>query len=157
MWGAVAQARDPPGCSGSATWSRAHANPALHQAVSAAAVHTKVHVRRRAPGVGGGTGRRSVRPPCGGTSSRPRSPPATARPSSSHVHRIPYFASDVKYARFVTVKTPCAGSEATTATGVRPPLPARLGNLFDREERYERLPGDYDAVKAFVLAEAARG
>ena len=43
------------------------------------------------------------------------------------------------------------------ATGVRPPLPGRLGNLFDREERYTRLPGDYDAVKAFVLAEAARG
>jgi len=43
------------------------------------------------------------------------------------------------------------------ATGVRPPLPPRLGNLFDREERYEKLPGDYDAVKAFILAEAARG
>ena len=43
------------------------------------------------------------------------------------------------------------------ATGVRPALPARLGNLFDREERYTRLPGDYNAVKAFVLAEAARG
>jgi len=43
------------------------------------------------------------------------------------------------------------------STGVRPALPPRLGNLFDREERYERLPGDYDAVKAFVLAEAARG
>ncbi|WP_188236756.1 threonine synthase [Sphingopyxis sp. LK2115] len=43
------------------------------------------------------------------------------------------------------------------ATGVRPPLPARLGNLFEREERYARLPGDYDAVKAFILAEAARG
>ncbi|MBL0767987.1 threonine synthase [Sphingopyxis sp. DHUNG17] len=43
------------------------------------------------------------------------------------------------------------------ATGVRPPLPARLGNLFDREERYERLPGDYDAVKAHILAEVARG
>ena len=43
------------------------------------------------------------------------------------------------------------------ATGVRPPLPARLGNLFEREERYARLPGDYDAVKAFVLTEAARG
>ena len=43
------------------------------------------------------------------------------------------------------------------ATGVRPALPPRMGNLFDREERYERLPGDYDAVKAFVLAEAARG
>ena len=43
------------------------------------------------------------------------------------------------------------------ATGVRPTLPARLGNLFDREERYTKLLGDYDAVKAFVLAEAARG
>ncbi|WP_428627294.1 threonine synthase [Sphingopyxis sp.] len=43
------------------------------------------------------------------------------------------------------------------ATGVRPSLPARLGNLFEREERYEKLPGDYDAVKAFVLAEATRG
>src|SRR3546814_12402156 len=43
------------------------------------------------------------------------------------------------------------------ATGVRPPLPPRLGNLFDREERYEKLPGDYDAVKAHILAETARG
>ena len=43
------------------------------------------------------------------------------------------------------------------ATGVRPPLPARLGNLFEREERYTKLPGDYDAVKAFILAEAAHG
>ncbi|KTE37425.1 MULTISPECIES: threonine synthase [unclassified Sphingopyxis] len=43
------------------------------------------------------------------------------------------------------------------ATGVRPALPARLGNLFEREERYSKLPGDYDAVKAFILAEAARG
>lgn len=43
------------------------------------------------------------------------------------------------------------------ATGVRPPLPARLGNLFEREERYERLPGDYDIVKAHILATVARG
>ncbi|ALC12213.1 threonine synthase [Sphingopyxis sp. 113P3] len=43
------------------------------------------------------------------------------------------------------------------ATGVRPSLPARLGNLFDREERYEKLAGDYDVVKAFILAEAVRG
>ena len=43
------------------------------------------------------------------------------------------------------------------ASGVRPPLPARLGNLFDREERYAKLPGEYDAVKAYILAEAARG
>jgi threonine synthase len=43
------------------------------------------------------------------------------------------------------------------ATGVRPPLPPRLGNLFEREERYSKLPGDYDAVKAHILAEVARG
>ncbi len=43
------------------------------------------------------------------------------------------------------------------ATGVRPALPPRLGNLFEREERYSKLPGDYDAVKAHILAEAARG
>jgi len=43
------------------------------------------------------------------------------------------------------------------ASGVRPPLPARLGNLFDREERYAKLPGEYDAVKAYILAEATRG
>lgn len=42
------------------------------------------------------------------------------------------------------------------ATGVRPALPARLGNLFDREERYARLPGDYDAVRDYVL-ERSRG
>jgi threonine synthase len=43
------------------------------------------------------------------------------------------------------------------ASGVRPPLPGRLGNLFDREERYHKLPGDYQAVKAHILAAAARG
>ena len=40
------------------------------------------------------------------------------------------------------------------ATGLRPGLPARVGNLFDREERYERLPGDYDAVRGYVLERA---
>lgn len=43
------------------------------------------------------------------------------------------------------------------ATGHRPALPGRIGGLFDREERYTRLPGDYDAVKAHILAEARRG
>src|SRR5690606_30025033 len=36
------------------------------------------------------------------------------------------------------------------ATGQRPALPARVGDLFDREERYVELPGDYDAVAAYV-------
>ena len=41
------------------------------------------------------------------------------------------------------------------ATGTRPPLPSRVGDLFAREERFVELPGDYDAVKAHILANAA--
>ena len=40
------------------------------------------------------------------------------------------------------------------ATGQRPPLPARVGDLFDREERYVELPGDYAAVAAYVAEHA---
>src|SRR6478609_4564409 len=40
------------------------------------------------------------------------------------------------------------------ATGQRPPLPTRVGDLFDREERYAELPGDYDAIAAYVAEHA---
>lgn len=40
------------------------------------------------------------------------------------------------------------------ATGIRPSLPARVGDLFAREEHYSELPGDYDTVRDFVLAHA---
>jgi threonine synthase len=40
------------------------------------------------------------------------------------------------------------------ATGVRPTLPTRIGDLFQREERYVELPGDYDAVAAYVAENA---
>jgi len=36
------------------------------------------------------------------------------------------------------------------ATGVRPPLPARIGDLFERTERYEVLPNDLASVQAHV-------
>ena len=42
------------------------------------------------------------------------------------------------------------------ATGVRPALPARMGDLFEREERYASLPGTFAAVTAYV-AERATG
>jgi threonine synthase len=42
------------------------------------------------------------------------------------------------------------------ATGVRPALPARVSQLFDREERFDVLPGTYDAVRDYVLARAVR-
>lgn len=41
------------------------------------------------------------------------------------------------------------------ATGQRPPLPSRVGDLFDREERCAELPGDYAAVAAYVAEHAA--
>jgi len=36
------------------------------------------------------------------------------------------------------------------ATGVRPPLPERLGDLFERPERFETIASDYDTVRAAV-------
>lgn len=43
------------------------------------------------------------------------------------------------------------------STGVRPALPARIGSLFEREERYEKLPGTYEAVRDYVTAHATPG
>ena len=40
------------------------------------------------------------------------------------------------------------------ATGVRASLPARIGTLFDREERYASLPGTVDAVREYVAERA---
>jgi threonine synthase len=36
------------------------------------------------------------------------------------------------------------------ATGVHPDLPPRLSDLFERKERYDVLPNDIEAVKAYV-------
>jgi threonine synthase len=40
------------------------------------------------------------------------------------------------------------------ATGVRPTLPARVGELFDREERYDTLPATVESVRDYVAARA---
>ncbi|WP_340589401.1 threonine synthase [Erythrobacter alti] len=48
-------------------------------------------------------------------------------------------------------KFPDAVSEAT---GQHPELPARLGNLFEREERFDSLPGTYEAVRDYVAQRA---
>jgi threonine synthase len=36
------------------------------------------------------------------------------------------------------------------ASGVRPGLPRRVAHLFDRAERYDRLPADAQALKAYI-------
>ncbi|MDF1833773.1 MAG: threonine synthase [Alteraurantiacibacter sp. bin_em_oilr2.035] len=48
------------------------------------------------------------------------------------------------------------GDAVEKATGQHPELPARMGDLFDREERYDRLPGTYDAVRDFVAGNATQ-
>ena len=40
------------------------------------------------------------------------------------------------------------------ATGVRPSLPRRVGHLFDREERFQRLPADAATLKAHIRKSA---
>jgi len=41
------------------------------------------------------------------------------------------------------------------ATGQRPVLPSRVGDLFEREERYATVPGTYDAVAQYVAEHAS--
>ncbi|MGV3769501.1 MAG: threonine synthase [Sphingobium phenoxybenzoativorans] len=41
------------------------------------------------------------------------------------------------------------------ATGTRPPLPPRVGDLFAREERFTELPGEYDAVATYIAEHAS--
>jgi len=42
------------------------------------------------------------------------------------------------------------------ATGIRPALHERIGDLFAREERYDTLPATLDAIKAYVKAHATK-
>ncbi|WP_137181613.1 threonine synthase [Roseomonas sp. AR75] len=42
------------------------------------------------------------------------------------------------------------------ATGISPPLPSRLADLYDRPERFTRLPAELDAIEGFVRAHARR-
>ncbi len=43
------------------------------------------------------------------------------------------------------------------ATGRRPSLPARVGDLFDRDERYVELAGEYATIAAYVAEHATAG
>jgi threonine synthase len=47
------------------------------------------------------------------------------------------------------------GDAVERATGVRPTLPARIGELFERQERYAVLPAEIGAIEGFVTETAA--
>jgi threonine synthase len=36
------------------------------------------------------------------------------------------------------------------ASGIRPPLPSRMADLYDRDERVTRIPNDLDALKSHI-------
>merc|ERR1711960_98623 len=40
------------------------------------------------------------------------------------------------------------------ATGIRPSLPTRIGDLFAREESFVQLPGTYESVRDHILEKA---
>ncbi len=40
------------------------------------------------------------------------------------------------------------------ATGMRPALPARIGGLMERQERYDTLPATSEAIAAYVTERA---
>jgi threonine synthase len=46
------------------------------------------------------------------------------------------------------------GDAVERATGMRPSLPARVGDLFQREERYATLPATFDAITAYIAERA---
>jgi threonine synthase len=73
-----------------------------------------------------------------------------------HGARSVEFASDIPVVTLATAHPAKFGDAVEAATGVRPTLPGRIGNLFEREERYEVLPGDYGAVRDYILAKAVR-
>ncbi|RYY42438.1 MAG: threonine synthase, partial [Sphingomonadales bacterium] len=40
------------------------------------------------------------------------------------------------------------------ATGIRPAVPSRVGDLFDRQERYDVLPATFEAVSGYIAERA---
>ena len=73
-----------------------------------------------------------------------------------HGARSVEFAPDIAVVTLATAHPAKFRDAVEQATGIRPALPGRIGNLFEREERYEILPGDYATVRDYILAKAVR-
>lgn len=71
-----------------------------------------------------------------------------------HAARAAELPGDVPVVTLATAHPGKFRDAVERATGKRPGLPARVGDLFDREERYAELPGDYEAVVAYVAEHA---
>jgi len=71
-----------------------------------------------------------------------------------HAARASGLPADVPVVTLATAHPAKFRDAVERATGQRPPLPARVGDLFEREERCLDLPGDYAAVAAYVAEHA---
>jgi threonine synthase len=74
-----------------------------------------------------------------------------------HAARNAGIAADIPIVTLATAHPAKFREAVERATGVRPTLPMRVGNLFDREERFDVLPSDYAAVRGYVLDHASVG
>ncbi len=73
-----------------------------------------------------------------------------------HAARHADVAKDVPIVTLATAHPAKFRDAVERATGKRPALPRRVGDLFDRTEKYEQLPGTYDAVRDYVEANATQ-
>ncbi len=71
-----------------------------------------------------------------------------------HAARIAGIAPQVPVVTLATAHPAKFRDAVERATGQRPGLPARIGDLFEREERYTELPGDYAAIADYIAAHA---
>ena len=71
-----------------------------------------------------------------------------------HAARAADLPQEIPVVTLATAHPAKFGDAVERATGQRPFLPARIGDLFEREERSVDLPGGYDAVAGFVAQHA---
>lgn len=63
-------------------------------------------------------------------------------------------AADVPVVTLATAHPAKFADAVERATGMRPPMPARLGDLHDRQERYDVLLATFEAVTAYIAERA---
>ncbi len=71
-----------------------------------------------------------------------------------HAARASGLSRDIPVVTLATAHPAKFPDAVSRATGQHPALPTRIGDLFEREERLDELPGDYAAVCDYVAARA---
>jgi threonine synthase len=71
-----------------------------------------------------------------------------------HAARVAELPRDIPIVTLATAHPGKFRDAVERATGRRPGLPARVGDLFEREERYVELPGEYEAIAAYIAEHA---